>query len=224
MSDDANNLEGHQVVSHDAWLSARTSLLVMEKEFTRLRDQLSRARRELPWEAVTKDYMFEGSKGRESLNDLFDGRSQLVVYHFMFGPAWDAGCPHCSHWADGFNGVIPHLNARDVTMVAVSRAPARKIAAYRKRMRWTFQWLSSERSDFNFDFLVSFTPDEVARKKAFYNFGTQDPFASEREGVSVFVKDRGKIFHTYSTFARGIEDVNLDYRFLDLVPKGRDEK
>jgi predicted dithiol-disulfide oxidoreductase (DUF899 family) len=204
-------------------MAARKKLLVKEKALTRLADKLSKERRALPWETVTKDYVFEGLNGRESLAQLFDGRSQLVVYHFMFGPDWDAGCPHCSRWADNFNGVIVHLNQRDVTMIAVSRAPYEKLAAYRQRMGWSFKWVSSFGSDFNFDFHVSFTPEEM-KNKAFYNFKLQNPDAPEREGVSVFYKDpKGKVYRTYSTFARGIEALNLDYKYLDIVPKGRDE-
>src|SRR5262249_26949714 len=175
MPDNVTSRDHHRVVSHDDWLEARTALLTMEKEFTRLRDKLSQARRELPWEAVTKQYAFDGPNGRESLGDLFDGRSQLVVYHFMFDPAWDAGCPHCSHWADSFNGAIVHLNHRDVSMVVISRAPYPKLDAYRRRMGWTFKWLSSFANDFNVDFAVTFTPEEVSAKRAFYNFTIQDP-------------------------------------------------
>ncbi len=215
----------HKVVSHDQWLEARRSLLVKEKEFTRLREELSQARRELPWEAVSKDYVFEGPNGKRSLSVLFEGRSQLIVYHFMFGPDWDAGCPHCSFWADNFNGVIVHLNQRDVTMVAVSHAPYSKLAAYQKRMGWTFKWYSSHGADFNFDYQVSFTPAELASKKALYNFGGQAPGVGEREGISVFYKDdAGRLFHTYSTYARGIDIANTAYNYLDMVPKGRDEQ
>ena len=215
---------GHKVVSGEKWLAARKKLLVKEKALTSAVDKLARERRALPWEAITKEYVFEGPNGRETLAQLFDGRSQLVVYHFMFGPDWDAGCPHCSRWADNFNGVIVHLNQRDVTMVAASRAPYAKLAAYEQRMGWSFKWVSSFGSDFNFDFHVSFTPEEMKSKKAFYNFKLQNPDASEREGVSVFTKDaKGRVFRTYSTFARGIEALNLDYKYLDVVPKGRDE-
>jgi len=214
----------HNVVSHDAWIDARKKLLAKEKQLTRLADKLSAERRALPWEAVDKEYVFEGPNGKEALPGLFDGRSQLVVYHFMFGPDWDAGCPHCSRWADNFNGIIVHLNQRDVSMVTVSRAPYEKLAAYRQRMGWSFKWVSSFGSNFNIDFNVSFTPEEVKKKKAFYNFKMQNPFAAEREGVSVFYKDpAGKVFRTYSTFARGIEMLNLDYKYLDVVPRGRDE-
>jgi predicted dithiol-disulfide oxidoreductase (DUF899 family) len=217
-------MAAHKVVSSEKWMAARKKLLAKEKQLTRLADKLSRERRALPWEAVTKDYVFDGPNGRETLAQLFDGRSQLVVYHFMFGPDWDAGCPHCSRWADNFNGIIAHLNQRDVTMVVVSRAPYEKLAAYRRRMGWTFKWVSSFGSDFNFDFHVSFTPEEMAKKKAFYNFKLQNPDAPEREGVSVFAKDaKGRVHRSYSTFARGIEALNLDYKYLDVVPKGRDE-
>ena len=215
---------GHKVVTSDKWMAARKKLLVKEKALTRLGDKLSKERRALPWESITKEYVFDGPKGRETLAQLFDGRSQLVVYHFMFGPDWDAGCPHCSRWADNFNGMIVHLNQRDVTMVAVSRAPYEKLAAYRQRMGWSFKWVSSFGSDFNFDFHVSFTPEEMKKGKAFYNFKLQNPDAPERDGVSVFHQDpKGKVYRTYSTFARGIEALNLDYKYLDIVPKGRDE-
>jgi len=214
----------HKVVSGGEWLKACRRLIAKEKEFTRLRDQLSRQRRELPWEAVAKDYAFEGQDGRETLPELFEGRSQLVVYHFMFGPDWTAGCPHCSRWADNFNGIVVHLAQRDVTLVAVSRAPYAKLAAYRQRMGWSFKWVSSLGSDFNFDYHVSFTPEEMENKKAFHNFALKDPGVSEREGVSVFCKDaKGKVFHTYSTYERGIDMLSVDYHYLDLVPKGRDE-
>jgi predicted dithiol-disulfide oxidoreductase (DUF899 family) len=214
----------HKVVSEKAWIAARRKLLAKEKAFTRSRDALAEQRRALPWERVTKEYAFEGAGGRRTLADLFDGRSQLVVYHFMFGPDWDAGCPHCSRWADSFDRAIAHLNHRDVTMVVVSRAPYEKLAAYKKRMGWGFQWFSSQGSDFNFDYRVSFTPEELAKKRAFYNFVLQDPGPSEREGLSVFYRDpKGSIFRTYSTYARGIDNINVDYQILDLVPKGRDE-
>ena len=214
----------HRVVSEKAWLAARKKLLVKEKALTRNRDKLSAARRALPHQAITKDYVFEGADGKKALAELFDGASQLIVYHFMFGPGWGQGCPHCSHWADSFDGAIVHLKARDTTMIAISRAPYSEIAPYHKRMGWRFKWYSSNGNDFNWDFHVSFTPEEVKKKKAFYNFTVQDPFASEREGVSVFLKDKkGKIFRTYSTFARGIDAFSVDYQYLDLTPKGRDE-
>jgi len=217
-------MDRHAVVAHDDWLRARRELLKEEKEFLRLRDELSRRRRELPWEPVLKTYAFEGPEGRQTLAELFEGRSQLIVYHFMFGPDWEAGCPHCSHWADNFNGIIVHLNQRDITMIAVSRAPYTKLADYRRRMGWSFKWVSSQGTDFNFDYGVSFTAEERASRTAFYNYEAQDPGSSEREGVSVFVRDpAGSVFHSYSTYARGIDMLSVDYQYLDLVPKGRDE-
>lgn len=222
----------HPIVSHEEWLEARKQFLAEEKEFTRLRDRMSQRRRDLPWEAVDKEYVFEGSHGRQTLADLFDGRGQLVVYHAMFDPAtaspstsWtsDAACMVCSFWADNFNGVVVHLNHRDVTLVAVSRAPYAAIAAYRQRMGWTFPWFSSANNDFNYDYHVSFTAQQVAEKKADYNYTIQER-GSENPGVSVFFKDaEGRIFHTYSTYARGLDMVNVAYHYLDLVPKGRDE-
>jgi predicted dithiol-disulfide oxidoreductase (DUF899 family) len=214
----------HEVVAHDAWVAARTELLAQEKEFTRLRDELCRRRRELPWEAVEKEYVLDGAEGRQSLAELFDGRSQLVVYHFMFAPEDEEGCPHCSFWADSFDANVVHLKARDVTFVAVSRAPYPKLAAYRERMGWTFPWLAAGESDFNFDYCVSFTPEEQANGGV-YNYVEQSSLLPDREGVSVFFKDEaGAIFHTYSAYARGIDLLNAAYNYIDLVPKGRDEE
>lgn len=214
----------HPVISREDWIAARTELLKREKEFTRARDALSQARRDLPWEAVTKDYSFDGPNGKETLAGLFDGRSQLVVYHFMFGPNAKVGCPHCSFWADNFNPIIVHLNQRDVTMVAISRAPLARLEEYKRRMGWSFKWLSSGNSDFNLDFQASFKPEDVKAKKAMYNFIIyNDVDETEREGISVFHKVDGRIFHTYSTYARGIDLMNTAYNYLDLVPKGRDE-
>ncbi len=213
----------HRVVARDEWLDARRQLLGREKEFTRLRDEIGREQRALPWEAVEQEYVFDGPQGRETLADLFDGRSQLIVYHFMFAPEDDAGCPHCSFWADSFDANVVHLNARDVTMVAVSRAPYAKLAAYRDRMGWTFKWLSSEGTDFNYDYGVSFAPDETG--DLVYNFGTKAPELPDREGMSVFYRDEdGNLFRTYSTYARGIDMLNAAYNYIDLVPKGRDEQ
>jgi predicted dithiol-disulfide oxidoreductase (DUF899 family) len=217
-------MTNHPVVSREEWLAARTSFLEKEKAFTRQRDELNRQRRELPWVKVDKAYVFDGPNGKETLVDLFEHRSQLVVYHFMFAPDWDAGCPHCSFWADNFNGAIVHMNHRDVTMVAISRAPYDKLAAYKRRMGWTFKWVSSGNTDFNFDYHVSFTPQEVAAKEAFYNFRTQNPIMAEREGCSVFFKDpTAAVFHTYSAYARGIDLMNTSYNYIDLTPRGRDE-
>jgi len=219
------NAPNHRVVSRDEWLAARRAFLTKEKEFTRLRDDLSRQRRELPWERVEKNDLLDGPAGPVSLSDLFEDRSQLVVYHFMFPPEWEAGCPHCSFWADNFNEIIVHLNQRDVTFVAVSRAPSAKIEAFKKRMGWTFKWLSSGDGDFNYDFWASFRPEEVASGEPLYNFGTLKPGHTDREGVSVFYKDEnGDIFHTYSAHARGIDMFNTAYHYLDIVPKGRDEE
>jgi predicted dithiol-disulfide oxidoreductase (DUF899 family) len=221
----------HKVVSHDAWVAARKKHLAKEKEFTRLRDQLSRERRELPWELVEKDYTFAGERGKASLQDLFDGRGQLVVYHAMFDPdtagprtTWtaDAACYACSWWMDNFNGITVHLNHRDITMVAVSLAPYPAIAAYKKRMGWSFPWFSSAGSDFNFDYHVSFTPDQLRAGKVEYNY-RPTLVGSENVGISVFLNDSGKIYHTYSTYARGVDMLNVAYHYMDLVPKGRDE-
>jgi predicted dithiol-disulfide oxidoreductase (DUF899 family) len=212
----------HPVVSPDQWQAARAALLKKEKEFTKARDALSRERRELPWEKVEKDYLFDGPNGPESLRDLFAGKSQLVVYHFMFNPADDAGCPHCSFWADHYDATMPHLRARDVSFVVISRAPRAKIAAFQQRMGWKFKWLSSGNNSFNYDYRASFTPEDA--KKQVYNVGTLVPGVQDREGLSVFTKDAGgAIYRTYSTYARGIDMINGTYQILDLVPKGRDE-
>ncbi len=212
----------HEVVGHDEWIRARGVLLAQEKAFTRDRDRLSAERRELPWELIDKPYVFDGPGGALTLADLFDGRSQLVVYHFMFDPAWDEGCPHCSFWADNFNGAPVHLRARDVAFVAISRAPLVKISAHKQRMGWDFPWVSSFGTDFNNDFGVSFAPGSLGDR--IYNFGSIAPGLEDREGLSVFVRNEaGRIFRTYSTYARGIDMINGTYQILDLVPKGRDE-
>jgi predicted dithiol-disulfide oxidoreductase (DUF899 family) len=214
----------HAVVSHDEWLTARRALLEKEKAFTRLADEMSALQRELPWEAVTKPYRFEGPDGSETLSDLFGGRRQLVIYHFMFHPDDAAGCPHCSLRADGFDGIGVHLNQRDVMMVVVSRAPLEKLESYKRRMGWRFKWVSSGGSDFNYDYQASFTPEEMANKRALYNFTVRDPLAREREGHSIFYRDdSGEVFHTYSCYDRGNDKLNLHYHYLDLVPQGRDE-
>ncbi|MGC2386841.1 MAG: thioredoxin family protein [Nitrososphaeraceae archaeon] len=216
-------LNDHKIVSEEEWVNARKELLKKEKEFTALRDQLSQQQRDLPWVAVNKEYVFEGKNGKQTLSELFDGRSQLLVYHFMFDPSWNAGCPSCSFWADNFNGIIVHLNRRDVTMIAVSHASYSKLAAYQKRMGWDFKWVSSFDTDFNFDYHVSFTQDQLTKKEDSYNY-TDQAWMSEREGMSVFYKDSaGHVFHTYSAYARGIDMLNAAYNYLDLVPKGRDE-
>jgi predicted dithiol-disulfide oxidoreductase (DUF899 family) len=214
----------HRVVSHKAWIEARRKFLAKEKKFTRLRDELSRQRRALPWEKVEKQYVFDGPRGKETLAELFDGRSQLVVYHFMFAPDWNEGCKHCSFWADNFNGIGVHLNHRDVSFTAISRAPLAKLEAFKKRMGWSFNWVSSGQNDFNYDYQASFTAQEVESGAAFYNFSKFDVGVTDREGVSAFYKDKsGTIFHTYSSYARGIDMLNTAYHYLDLVPMGRDE-
>jgi predicted dithiol-disulfide oxidoreductase (DUF899 family) len=213
----------NRVVSHHEWLAARQELLTREKEFTRLRDELSRRRRELPWERVTKDYVFATKTGRRTLAELFDGRSQLIVQHLMFGPDWEAACKSCSFWADSFNGIVPHLEQRDVSFVAVSRAPLAKLQAFAQRLGWTFNWVSSAGNDFNFDYGVSFKPDDL-EGEIVYNYTRQKAQSSELPGVSVFAKDAsGGIFHTYSCYGRGLDPLNSAYQLLDLVPKGRDE-
>jgi predicted dithiol-disulfide oxidoreductase (DUF899 family) len=213
-----------QVVSQAEWLAARKQLLKKEKEFTKLRDEISRARRELPWEKVEKQYAFQGPKGKETLAELFDGRSQLIVYHFMLGPGWKEGCPSCSFLADHFNPSVVHLAQRDVTFVAVSRAPLPEIEVFKKRMGWGFKWVSSSGSDFNFDYRVSFTKDQLATDERLYNFETEFP-GEERPGASVFYKNgAGEIFRTYSTYSRGLDILIGAYNYLDLTPKGRDEE
>jgi len=215
----------HPVVSHEEWLAARTAFLAREKEFTRARDELSRQRRALPWERVDKEYAFDGPGGRKTLAELFGDQSQLLVYHFMFSPEWDEGCPHCSFWADNFNGIDVHLRARDAAFVAISRAPLAKIEDFKKRMGWSFTWLSSSGSDFNYDYNVSFTPDQRSSGTAFFNYSTGDPGFEDREAASMFYKDAdGAVFHTYSCYGRGIDILNGAYNWLDMAPKGRDEE
>ena len=216
-------MENHRVVSHDEWIEARKQFVAREKELTRLRDRLSQERRDLPWERVDKAYIFDGPDGKETLADLFAGRSQLVVYHFMFHPDWEAGCPSCSLFADSFNGIVVHLEQRGVTFVAVSRASFSKLDAYRTRMGWSFKWVSSAGSDFNRDYHVSFTPEEVAKGEGYYNYVTQRLFGTEMPGASVFYKDPAGVFHTYSTYGRGLDAFMVNYQFLDVLPKGRDE-
>ena len=222
----------HKVVTHDEWVKARKRHLAKEKEFTRLRDQLSKERRDLPWELVEKEYTFEGENGRQTLAEVFQGRSQLVIYHAMFnsetaGPhtPWkvDAACYVCSYWLDNFERVTIHLNHRDITMAAVSIARYPALAAYKKRMGWTFPWYSSSGSDFNFDYRVSFTSDQLSAGQVDYNYRLEPWSVSEAPGISVFLMDNGRTYHTYSTYARGLDMLNVAYHYMDLVPKGRDE-
>jgi predicted dithiol-disulfide oxidoreductase (DUF899 family) len=221
---DETEVNPFKVVSETEWLVARKDLLTREKELTRLRDEVSRHRRELPWVKVKKQYAFDGLNGQETLTDLFDSRSQLIIYHFMFGPDWEEGCKSCSYLADHFGGANWHLPHRDVSFVAISRAPLPKLEAYKKRMGWRFKWLSSYGNDFNFDYHVSFTKEDEKKNEAYYNYCKGEFITDELPGLSVFCKDEnGEVFHTYSTYARGLDILVGAYNFLDLVPKGRDE-
>jgi predicted dithiol-disulfide oxidoreductase (DUF899 family) len=218
-------MQPHRIVSREQWIEARKAHMAHEKEFTRARDRLAEERRALPWVKVDKDYAFAGPNGAAHLADLFKGRPQLIVQHFMFAPDWDAGCKSCSFWADGFERMIPHLAARDTTLVAVSRAPLQKLAAFSKRMGWSFDWYSSEGGDFNYDFAVSFTPEQIRDGHASYNFGTSGFGIEDAPGISVFYRDEaGNIFNTYSCFARGLDMMNAAYHYLDLTPLGRHEE
>jgi predicted dithiol-disulfide oxidoreductase (DUF899 family) len=211
----------HEIVSSTEWEKARKALLAKEKELTHARDVLSQARRELPWERVEKKYVFDGPEGEETLAELFAGRSQLIVYHFMFAPEWEAGCKSCSFWADNFERNVLHLAHRDATMIAISRAPIAKLRAFQQRFGWTFKWVSSGRSDFNFDYRVSFEPGKPGQT---YNFEPKTTEMSDLPGISVFYRDTdGSIYRTYSAYARGIELANAAFQYLDLLPKGRDE-
>lgn len=212
------------IVSPAEWVAARKELLRKEKEFTRLRDEISRQRRALPWERVEKQYVFDGPRGKETLSDLFGGRSQLMIYHFMFGPGWKEGCPSCSFLADTFDGAVVHLAHRDVTFLAISRAKLPEIEAFEKRMGWQFKWVSSFGSDFNHDYQASFSPQDIVVGKVYYNYEMTEFPSEEGPGASVFYKnDAGEIFHTYSTYARGLDAMVGAYNWLDLAPKGRDE-
>lgn len=214
-----------KVASEEEWRRARMALLTKEKAHTRQGDELCRQRRELPWVKVEKDYVFEGPAGKETLSDLFGGRSQLVIYHFMFAPDWEAGCPSCSFIADGIDGADIHVSQRDVTLLAVSRAPLFKVETFKRRMGWHFKWVSSFGSDFNRDYHVSFSKEELAKGKVYYNYEMMEFPAEEAPGISVFYKDKaGNIFHTYSSYARGGEPFIGAYHYLDLVPKGRNEE
>ena len=212
------------VVDDSTWLEARLTLLQREKEFTRLRDELSAARRELPWRLINKDYRFATASGDQSLADLFGDHSQLLVYHFMFGPEWDAGCAGCSWWADNYDRNVVHLAQRDIRLIAIARAPFEKLQQYGTRMGWSFDWASSYESDFNSDFHVSFSQEEVDQGKAFYNYRETKEIMAEAPGVSVFAKQGDKVYHTYSAYSRGLDILNAGYHMMDLAPKGRDEE
>jgi predicted dithiol-disulfide oxidoreductase (DUF899 family) len=218
-------MQPHKVVSRQEWIKARKAHMAHEKEFARARDRLSEERRQLPWVKVDKDYTFDGPNGKVTLADLFKGRNQLVVQHVMFAPEWDAACKSCSFWVDGFERMVPHLAARDTTMVAVSLAPLEKLEAFKKRMGWTFDWFSSGNNDFNYDYGVSFTREQIDAGDAKYNYGTTRLYGPELPGISVFYRDEaGDIFHTYSTYARGLDMMNSAYQYLDLTPLGRHEE
>jgi predicted dithiol-disulfide oxidoreductase (DUF899 family) len=215
----------HAVVSPDRWIAERKALLAHEKELTRLRDEIARKRRALPWERVATDYVFDAPEGRRSLADLFEGRRQLLVQHFMLGPGWEEGCPSCSYMADHTDGMTVHLAHRDVSFVAVSRAPLAEIERFKARMGWKFRWVSSAANDFNKDFHVSFDPEDRVDGEVYYNYGMTGFPNTEAPGISVFHKDHaGEVFHTYSTFGRGVEVMMGTYQMLDLVPKGRGER
>jgi predicted dithiol-disulfide oxidoreductase (DUF899 family) len=225
MATTAPEIEQHKIVSHNQWVEARKAFLAKEKEFTHLRDELSRQRRELPWEKIEKIYKFEGPNGSVSLGDLFGKRSQLAVYHFMLGPGWTEGCPSCSYLADHFDGMTIHLANRDVTLVVISHAPYAEIAAFKQRMGWRFNWYSSFGSDFNFDFNVSATTEEKSQKEVYYNYQMAPFPADERPGFSSFIKgENGSIYHAYSAYARGLDILVGTYNWLDHMPKGRDEE
>ncbi|MGA3081342.1 MAG: thioredoxin family protein [Terracidiphilus sp.] len=225
MASSTTEIEAPKVASHDEWIAARKAFLAKEKEFTRLRDELSRQRRQFPWEKVEKQYLFDGPRGKETLAELFDGRSQLIVYHFMLGPGWKEGCPSCSYLADHFDGPAIHLANRDVTLAVVSHAPIHEIEAFKRRMGWRFHWVSSFDSDFNYDYHVSFTPEERAAGKVDYNYDQMAFPSEEGPGLSVFFQDAsGEIFHTYSSYSRGLDIIVGAYNFLDMAPMGRDEE
>jgi predicted dithiol-disulfide oxidoreductase (DUF899 family) len=217
-------IQNRKVVSQKEWLVARKRLLAKEKRLSKIRDELNSERRRLPWVKIEKEYVFEGPGGKLKLGDLFDGKSQLLIYHFMFGPGWKEGCPSCSFWADHFDSVNIHIGQRDTSFAVVSRAPVEKIERFKKRLGWQFKWVSSFHSDFNFDFGVSFTPEEVARGVVPYNYEAFAQKIDEKQGLSAFYRDKnGDIYHTYSTYERGIDLMNTTYNFLDLTAKGRDE-
>jgi predicted dithiol-disulfide oxidoreductase (DUF899 family) len=225
MATSATAVKQHEVVSHSQWIEARKKFLAKEKEFTRLRDELSRERRELPWELVEKPYVFEGPSGKETLAELFDHRSQLILYHFMLGPGWVEGCKSCSYLADHFDGMTVHLAHRDVTFAVISHAPYPEIEAFKKRMGWKFHWVSSFGTDFNFDYGVSFGQAQRSNGKVLYNYDRMEFPSDEAPGASVFFCDPSEsIYHTYSTYGRGLDILIGTYNFLDIAPKGRDEE
>lgn len=212
-----------KIVDNDAWLAARRELLEEEKAFQKTRDELAQKRRSLPWRKVETGYIFETKDGQKTLAELFGDASQLIVYHFMFHPEWDAGCKSCSFWADTYDGSVAHLRARDVALVAVSRAPLNLLLAYHQRMGWSFPWVSSASNSFNYDFGVSFSRRQIDAGEADYNYEKGNAKIEELPGISVFARDGDEVYHTYSTYARGLDPYNATYQLLDIVPKGRDE-
>jgi predicted dithiol-disulfide oxidoreductase (DUF899 family) len=218
-------MQPHKIVSREEWIEARKAHMAHERELIRVRDRLSEERRNLPWVKVDKNYVFDGPGGKVTLADLFKGRPQLIVQHVMYAPEWEAACKSCSFWADGFERMVPHLAARDTTMIAVSLAPVAKLEAFKKRMGWTFDWVSSGSNDFNYDYAVSFTPEQITAGDAKYNYGTTRLYGPELPGISVLYRDEaGNVFHTYSTYARGLDMMNAAYHYLDLTPLGRHEQ
>jgi len=218
-------MQQHQIVSREEWIAARKAHLAHEKEFTKVRERLAEERRQLPWVKVDKNYVFDGPAGKVTLAELFRGRPQLVVQHVMFAPDWEAACKSCSFWVDGFERMVPHLAARDTSMAAISLAPVAKLEAFKKRMGWTFDWVSSSDNDFNHDYGVTFTREEIDHGEQKYNFGTTPFYGPELPGISVFFRDEsGSVFHTYSCFARGLDMMNAAYQYLDLTPLGRHEE
>jgi len=213
----------NKIVDTDAWLADRENLLGEEKAFQKARDDLARKRRDLPWRKIGAEYVFDGENGQTSLSELFGDASQLLVYHFMFHPEWDAGCKSCSFWADTYDGSVSHLKARDVSLIAVSRAPLDLLLAYRERMGWSFPWVSSAMNSFNYDFGVSFSPKQIESGTADYNYKKGNARIEELPGISVFARDGDVVYHTYSTYSRGLDPYSATYQLLDIVPKGRDE-
>jgi predicted dithiol-disulfide oxidoreductase (DUF899 family) len=224
-ADMTGTTKSHRVATQDEWVAERKKLLAREKELTRFRDEIARERRALPWVRIDKQYVFATPEGRRTLAELFDGRSQLLVQHFMLGPGWEQGCASCSYMADHSDGMDVHLANRDTTLIAISRAPLAEIERFQRRMGWRFTWVSSHGSDFNYDFGVSFTQDQVDKGEVQYNYGTSPHAYEELPGISVFIKDEaGQVFHSYSTYARGVEVMMGTYNMLDLTPKGRSER
>ena len=213
----------HNIATNEEWLASRKALLEEEKAFQKARDALALKRRNLPWRKINTDYVFETERGDKTLIELFGGASQLLIYHFMFHPDWEEGCKSCSFWADSYNGSMQHLRARDVSLMAISRAPLKKLLAYRDRLGWNFPWASSNSNSFNYDFGVSFTPEQIESGDTVYNYRAGAGSIEELPGISVFVRDGDDVYHSYSTYSRGIDPYNTTYQLLDIVPNGRDE-